>query len=484
MTSFATATIATSMSLLCAIMAPAVLASPEFVNGLALDGAMLDRSGGTTPNTGRVGYFSDIYYDPQRNQWWGLSDRGPGGGFLSYDTRVQRFHLKVDKKTGAISDFKILKTIILKDENGNPLNGMAPSSTNVLGNRFDPEGFVINPHTHNFYVSDEYGPSLYEFNDKGIRVRTFATPINLIPRNDAGLPNFAGDTGNTKGKRTNRGFEGLAVSPDGSYVYAMLQSAMLEEGGGNGVCNRIVKFSTTTGTAVAQYAYQMEGSSQGRGISALLALNDHEFLVLERNNRGIGVGAEFSPPNKKLYRIDITGATDFSPLSPVFPAANCPTGKVTKNPVPFLDLAADTLPELGNKVPEKWEGLGIGPRLKYHSYVMVAGTDNDYSVTQNSNGQQFDVYFRFTDADPFASSIQCPLGLTTGCFTTADIAADGDIDAMFDLRNDGTYRLLPAVLHAYKVSTADLGNFVRPGGHGKKDKDGDDDDHDDEENDD
>jgi hypothetical protein len=177
MTSFPTATIATSMSLLCAIMAPAVLASPEFVNGLALDGAMLDRSGGTTPNTGRVGYFSDIYYNPQRNQWWGLSDRGPGGGFLSYDTRVQRFHLKVDKKTGAISDFKILKTIILKDENGNPLNGMAPSSTNVLGNRFDPEGFVINPHTHNFYVSDEYGPSLYEFNDKGIRVRTFATTM-------------------------------------------------------------------------------------------------------------------------------------------------------------------------------------------------------------------------------------------------------------------------------------------------------------------
>jgi hypothetical protein len=60
-------------------------------------------------------------------------------------------------------------------------------------------------------------------------------------------------------------------------------------------------------------------------------------------------------------------------------------------------------------VPEKWEGLGIGPRLNDSSYVMVAGTDNDYSVTQNSNGQQFDDYFRVTDADPFASSIQSPL---------------------------------------------------------------------------
>lgn len=468
MTSFRTLTLAVSFSLMGTVTDPAAQAAPEFVNGMALDGGALDRSGGMDANTGRVGYFSDMYYDHQRNQWWGLSDRGPGGGLLSYETRVQRFRLKVDKKTGAISGFKILKTIIFKDENGNPMNGLAPSPSNVLGNAFDPEGFVINPHNHSFYVSDEYGPSLYEFNDKGIRVRTFATPTNLVPRDNAGMPNFAGDTGNTRGKRTNRGFEGLAISPDGTYVYAMLQSAMLDEGGGNGLCNRIVKFSTVTGTAVAQYAYQMEGSSQGRGISALFAINDHEFLVLERNNRGLEVGAELSPPNKKLYRIDITGATDFSPPAAPFAAANCPAGKVTKNPVPFLDLAADPLPEFGNKVPEKWEGLAVGPRLKDGSYVMVVGTDNDYSVTQNAVGQQFDVYFRVADTDPFVSSIQCPLGLITGCFTTADIAADGDIDVMFDLPNDGSDKLLPGVLHAYKVSAADLDNFVQPSGQDKK----------------
>lgn len=58
-------------------------ASPSFVNGLALDGGMLDLSGGTTVNNGRVGYFSDIYYDPNRQEWWGLSDRGPGGGTMN-----------------------------------------------------------------------------------------------------------------------------------------------------------------------------------------------------------------------------------------------------------------------------------------------------------------------------------------------------------------------------------------------------------------
>src|SRR5262245_20175375 len=458
--------LAMSISLICAATAPVVQAAPEFVNGLALDGAMLDLSGGTDANTGRVGYFSDIYYDPQQDEWWGLSDRGPGGGFLDYDTRVQRFRLNIDKDTGAISGFEILQTIILKDESGStPLNGKAPSPTNVLGNAFDPEGFVIDPQSHQFYVSDEYGPSLYEFNDKGTRLRTFTTPANLIPRNGS-TPNYAGGDPepNTAGKRTNRGFEGLAISPDGAYLYAMLQSAMMDEGGSNGVCNRIVKYNTATGAVIAQYAYQMAGFTQGRGISALLAINDHEFLVLERNNRGIGVGATLASPNKKLFRIDITGATDvstqtFSDPDPTDtdPTIPCPDGKVTKNPVPFLDLTLNTLAELGNKTPEKWEGMAIGPQLKDGSYVLVSGTDNDYSVTQNTSGEQFDVYFRVTDTDPYATSIFCPLGQTENCFFHA---ANGDPTSSASPTSE--YKLIPGVLHAYKVPAADLGNFVRP----------------------
>ena len=62
------------------LLSGAAQAAPSFVNGLALDGAMLDLSGGSDANNGRVGFFSDIYYDPNRNEWWGLSDRGPGGG--------------------------------------------------------------------------------------------------------------------------------------------------------------------------------------------------------------------------------------------------------------------------------------------------------------------------------------------------------------------------------------------------------------------
>ena len=113
------------------LLSGAAQAAPSFVNGLALDGAMLDLSGGSDANNGRVGFFSDIYYDTQRNEWWGLSDRGPGGGTLDYATRMQRFTLDINATTGAISNFQIAETVVFKSA-GAPLNGLAPDRKSVV----------------------------------------------------------------------------------------------------------------------------------------------------------------------------------------------------------------------------------------------------------------------------------------------------------------------------------------------------------------
>ena len=416
-----------------------------YQNGLALAGGALDLSSGTDVER-RLGYFSDIYYDPSRKQWWGLSDRGPGGGVLQYDTRVQRFEVDISA-TGAISNFRVVQTVKFM-QGTQPFNGFAPNPTNVLGRAFDPEGIVINPRTGNLLVSDEYGPSLYEFDRTGQFIRAFTIPASLIPRNGTtSVANFASDTGNTAGKRTNRGFEGLAISADGAFVYAMLQSAMLNEGGGNGIYNRIVKFDVATGTAVAQYAYAMDRADQGQGISALVALGNDKFLVLERNNRGIGAGAALATADKSVYQIDLAGAADVSSVT--LPTTGAFAGAVKKG-AKVMNLAANTLSALGNKSPEKWEGLAIGPQLANGNYVVLAGTDNDYSVTQNATGTQFDVHFRFTDADPFATSIQCPIGSTSGCFFTAT-------NAPATLTSE--YGLVPGVLVAF---TAKITDYVSP----------------------
>jgi hypothetical protein len=436
-------------------------AAPAFVNGLTIDADTLDASGGTQVNDGRLGFFSDIYYDAKRDEWWALSDRGPGGGTLQYDTRIHQFKIDVDPATGAISNFQILKTLVFR-KGGSALNGFAPEVAGPLGLAFDPEGIVINPRTGHLLVSDEYGPSLLEINRAGQVVRRYDTPANLVPRNaTTGVANYASDTGNTAGKRTNRGFEGLAISPDGRTAYAMLQSPMLDEGGasgGSGTLNRIVAFDTRTARPLAQYAYRMEGSKDGRGISALVAINDTEFLVLERNNRGLGVpNANVESPSKNVFRISLVGATDVSGINLITaPAGSFTT--VAKAATPWLDLATASLAALEGVSPEKWEGLTVGPRLNDGSYLVLAGTDNDYSVTQNDSGTQFDVYFKPNGLLP--SRIQCDIGTFDNCLTiTTGGGVGAPVGAGFSFTG---YSKIPGVLHAYKASAADLANLVRP----------------------
>lgn len=462
------------------IAAAAAQAAPTFVNGLAIDAAMLDASGGTVVNDGRLGFFSDLYYDPQREEWWALSDRGPGGGTLRYETRVHRFKLDIDRESGAISNFQVLQTLIFR-QGGSEFDGFAPEVAGPLGLALDPEGIVVNPRNGHLLVSDEYGPSLYEFSRHGWLLRRFETPANLLPRNAAsGVVNHASDAGNTAGKRTNRGFEGLAISPDGRTAYAMLQSAMLDEGAGSGVTNRIVAFDTRTGRAKAQYAYRMEGSSQGRGISALVAINDTEFLVLERNNRGLGVDSEQTPANKKVFRINLAGATDVTAIDLDDPAAVF-TPVAKDNTQPWLDLAAPatladpSLAELGGVSPEKWEGLAIGPRLKDGSYLVLAGTDNDYSVTQDADtSEQRDVYFKPTGGGAYAR-IRCEISAQfANCIAVnANGSPGAPVPAGFDFTG---YRLIPGVLNAYRATADDLARYVRPGHrphwpHGSHDRD-------------
>jgi hypothetical protein len=482
-------------------------AAPEFINGLTIAGGTLDDTRQPGANAGRLGFFSDLYYDPTEDDWWALSDRGPGGGVLNYSTRVQRFKLNVHPVTGRIHNFRVKETIKFTDPDGllstptNPnaeptaLNGLNPLALNgnaaTLGRSFDPEGLVINPRNGNFIVSDEYGPSVYEFNRHGELIGFFETPAGLVPKVGSNVNYVADrDGGLNAGRQDNRGFEGLAVTPDGKKLYAVLQDPLVNEpspnNGRNGRNLRIVVFdndhqSPTYRKSIAQYAYQLElqadvlariiatggtGSAtdprQGRniGLSAIVALNDHEFLVLERDNRGIGVddpaGASVTG-SKRVYRIDITGATNIAALSLPNDGNLTAAGivPVTKSAV-FLDLAANTVLPNGKKA-EKWEGLTIGPRLKNGTFLILAGTDNDYSVTQNASSVQFDVYANFN-----GGSVQRDLDQPT----KLNGVEVGPVPS--------GYILIPGVLHAYKASASDLAGYQPP--QGDHDDDDDDDD--------
>ena len=67
----------------------------------------------------------------------------------------------------------------------------------------------------------------------------------------------------------------------------------------------------------------LDAINRGQGVSEILAINDHEFLVIERDNRSNLQTPPQAPTRKTIYKIDINGATDVSGLTP-FPPAHCP----------------------------------------------------------------------------------------------------------------------------------------------------------------
>lgn len=447
-------------------------ARADFINGVVIPGEATDLGGGVGPNQNRLGgQFSDLFFDRANNVYYGLPDRGPGGGLVSYETRVQQFTLNVDKTTGAVGNFKLTKTIKFKTADGKAaFNGLNPGLLNgdksVLGRSFDPEGFV-KVANGNFLVSDEYGPSVYEFKPTTLGngevearfVRAFTTPANLIPKEAGGTPNFVdGRPTITAGRQDNRGFEGLAVSPDGQKVYAALQDPLVNEGSSNDGRRsrnvRIVEFDAKTGQSTAQYSYRLESlddinarvpnnpfaaTAQGRniGVSAIVALNENEFLVIERDNRGVGVDnptGSVPVASKRVFKIDLRGATDVSGVS-LAGTSNLPPGVTPVGKTLFLDVQAG-LVGAGVPVLEKLEGLAVGPRLLDGRYALLAGTDNDFSVTQTGAGDQFDVY---TKAG--SPVLYTPLGKTGQSFLSIGGPDQGPLP-------DG-YKLLPSALYSF-----------------------------------
>ncbi len=388
-------------------------------------------------NFNRFGFYSDLAYDKSSNTWLALSDRGPGGGVLDYATRVQRIIVPTNLATGVINQPIVFRTILFKDASGVLLNGLNPALLNgnksILGASFDPEGIAIGA-GGSIYVADEYGPSVYEFDANGRAIRSFITPANLKPVEASGINNYVdGRPTVVTGRQDNRGFEGLAINPSGTKLYAVMQDPLVNEGSSNDGRRsrnvRVVEFDIASGQSTAQFAYQLESrtnlnaidsstaddfssTQQGRsiGLSAILALSDTEFLVLERDNRGLGVDLTLAPLHKRIYRINLQGASNIKNIS-FAGSDSLPVGVVPVRKTAEYDLLA-VLKAQGIRVPEKMEGLAIGPRLSDGRYQVLVGTDNDYSVTQSGSGEQFDVCVNpVTDArTQVALDAACPVG--------------------------------------------------------------------------
>lgn len=263
-----------------------------------------------------------------------------------------------------------------RSDNFNP----AALSTSPNNARLDPEGVRMASNGKSVFISDEYGPYIYQFDRvTGQRLQSFALPANLAISN-ASAQGAVEISSNATGRVANKGMEGLAISPDGKTLVGIMQ-APLEQDSGNIV--RIVTIDIASKTT-HQYAYKL---TTGSGVSEIVALNDHQFLVDERDGKGLGDGS--TAKVKQVFMIDLTGAADISQLQGDLSAM-----AVSKTLVLDLVKSLGAQGIAANQIPAKIEGMAFGADITYNGelvHTLFIANDNDF-VQNIAGNNQFFVY--------------------------------------------------------------------------------------------
>lgn len=405
------------------LAAPATHAAPILLGIGSLSGSASDLSGltGTLENGTAAnllgGMGSGLAY-AGNNTFLALPDRGPnavayaGGSAVDNTTSyIPRFHtISLNYSAGTTLPLTVSTTLnstTLLGSNTSPLTyaaGGAPAantgstyyfsgrsdnfgtgnSLNSNNARLDPEGIRVANNGKSVFISDEYGPYVYQFDRQtGMRTHTFTLPGNLAATN-LSASGTTEISGNTSGRVANKGMEGLAISPDGTTLFGFMQSPLIQDGGDGGRANRIVTIDIASGVT-HQFAYDNRIGSKNYNSSEILALNNHEFLVLERDGKGLGDGSNAAV--KQIFKVDLAGATDVTGMSgEATLLAN--QGHPAKSL--FLDIRA-LLNANGisdANIPAKLEGMAFGDDVTvgsdtYHTLVIV--NDNDFATVAGDN---------------------------------------------------------------------------------------------------
>ena len=385
----------------------------RFIGTAVIDGKGSDLSGlpstlledGMSPLNGLNGFGSAMAYTGFENRYLLLPDRGPnkveykGGETVdnttSYPSRYQTFDITVaqdaTRPTGWRVDMKHVATTLLKNGAGEQYLGIstAMAAPGQLNRRFDAEGVRVAP-DGSLWMSDEYGPYILHFDQTGREIGAVAAPEGFTlakPAVNAKLEMQA----NTIGRVTNRGAEGLAITPDGRYMAVIMQSPLIQDGGLKGLNSRIMVYDLQDKAAKPrQFIYPLDDTKLA--VSEILAVDNTRFLVNERD------GVPGAAGRKLLYLVDIAqtpAATELTAAGYVGVASK--TLPETGLPQDVVALRKTLLADIGNLLnvaeregkgayanarglPDKIEGYAFGPDLPNGDHLLLACNDNDFET--------------------------------------------------------------------------------------------------------
>ena len=383
----------------------------QFIGTGYLDGKGTDKSGlaaslledGVSPMNGLNGIGSGMTYTGFQNRFVLLPDRGPnkveykGGAEVdfttSYPNRIQTFDIKVvqdgTRPTGWRVELSHIGTTLLKNPAGEQYIGLSTGfpAEGKTNRRFDSEGVGVAP-DGTFWISDEYGPHILQFDQTGHQIGMLNAPDGFEIATPG--PNLKTEMQTNKiGRATNRGAEGLALTPSGRYLAIAMQSPLIQDGGQKGLNSRIVIYDLQNKAAAPrQFIYPFDDTKMG--ISEILAVDETRFLV---NERDAAAGAN---GRKLLYLVDINQEQKPTDLAAAghagangktLPETGFPEGIIALKKTLFADIGKllnkaqeDGKGAFANArgLPDKIEGYAWGPDLPNGDHLLLACNDNDF----------------------------------------------------------------------------------------------------------
>lgn len=287
----------------------AVLPADTFVPGSAPSGYFTGNASAPFPGQPVQG-FSAVHRLPG-GDYLAMSDNGFGTKTNSQDFLLRVHRISPDTRRASIavkggfhlSDpyHRVAQTLwrdggcqAAQATTGLPAGYACPPRDRLLtGWDFDVESMQVAP-DGTFWFGEEFGPYLLHADAKGRLLEApIPTPGVKSPSNPTLLPGEAANLANSKG------YEGMAISPDGRSLHAMLEGPVA----GDPATDlrvydvRLARRGAPTFFTGEHDVYRLE--SAGNAIGDHVAVNDHQFLTIERDN-GSGPTASF----KRIYLVD------------------------------------------------------------------------------------------------------------------------------------------------------------------------------------
>ncbi|MBW9112881.1 esterase-like activity of phytase family protein [Rhizobium cauense] len=223
--------------------------------------------------------------------FWTLSDNGFGSKANSSDAMLFLHHVKFDWQTGKV---EVVKNLFLSDPDRKapfPIVLEGAEKRYLTGADFDIES--VQPVADGFWIGDEFGPYILKFDTEGRLTDAISTTVDGKPVLSPDNPVLAVQA-NPAAKmpvfnlKRSGGFEGLAMSKDGSKLYGLLEGALYQDDGkmesvDGHTAIRVIEFDIASKSWTGRsWFYPFE--DKGVSIGDFNMLDDTTALVIERDN--------------------------------------------------------------------------------------------------------------------------------------------------------------------------------------------------------